>query len=192
MREHAKAVREAGHGVVVLHLAGPGTDLDGGFWAIHEELDPSLSEGIEAHHVIHRRLRVRGASYPLYLSSAFAAYRRLRARGFRPDLVHAHVYGAAVPGALLAGRSRVPLVITEHFSGVAQRSLGCVEARKARYAYDRAARILPVSRFLRDAIKSYGADRPFEVGPKRGRHVGLLSAGQEAGPGGETAIALRR
>jgi L-malate glycosyltransferase len=164
VREHAKAVSKAGHRVVVLHLAGPGADLDG-FWTMQEEIDPSLSEGIEAHHVIHRRLGVRGASYPLYLSSAIAAYRSLRAGGFRPDLVHAHVYGAAVPGALLAGRCRVPLVITEHFSGVAQRSLSRVEARKARYAYNRAARILPVSRFLQDAIRSYGVGGPFEVVP---------------------------
>ena len=84
-------------------------------------------------------------------------------RGFRPDVIHAHVYGAAVPAAIVAGR--VPLVVTEHYSGVAHRSLNPVEARKARYAYDRAARILPVSRFLREAIRSYGVDRPFEVVP---------------------------
>jgi glycosyltransferase involved in cell wall biosynthesis len=56
-------------------------------------------------------------------------------------------------------------VITEHFSGVAQRSLSRIEARKARFAYNRAARILPVSRFLQDTIRSYGIDRPFEVVP---------------------------
>jgi L-malate glycosyltransferase len=165
VREHAKAVRDGGHQVVVLHLAGPSGELDESLWAMQEERDPSLSEGIEAHHVSHRHFGVRGASYPLYLVSALAAYRRLRSRGFRPDLVHAHVYGAAVPGALLACRSRIPLVVTEHFSGVAQRSLGRVEARKARYAYARAARILPVSQFLRDAIRSYGVERPFEVVP---------------------------
>jgi glycosyltransferase involved in cell wall biosynthesis len=130
-----------------------------------EEPDPSLSEGIEAHHVVHRRIGVRGASYPLYLWSAAAAYRRLRDAGFRPDVIHAHVYGAGVPAALIASRSGIPLVITEHSSGVAQRSLSRIEARKARYAYRRAARILPVSRFLREAIRGYGIDRPFEVVP---------------------------
>jgi glycosyltransferase involved in cell wall biosynthesis len=165
VREHAKAVREAGHRVVVLHLAGPRPKLAGGLWTMEEELDPALSEGVEAHHVFHRRSRVPGVSYALYLQSALGAYRRVLADGFRPDVIHAHVYGAAVPAALVAGRSRTPLVITEHFSGVAQRSLSRVESRKARYAYNRAARILPVSRFLQDAIRSYGVDRPFEVVP---------------------------
>jgi len=165
VREHAKAVREAGHRVVVLHLAGPSTELDGSLWAMREELDPSLSEGIEAHHVYHRQVGVRGASYPLYLWSAVAAYRRVRDRGFRPDVLHAHVYGAGVPAGLIASRTESPLVVTEHFSGVAQRSLGRVEARKARYAYTRADRILPVSRFLEEAIRSYGVDRPFDVVP---------------------------
>lgn len=132
---------------------------------MQEELDPSLSEGIEAHHVTHRKAAVRGAAYPLYLWSAVAAYRRVHGSGFQPDVIHAHVYGAAVPAAIVASRTGIPLVITEHFSGVAQRSLSRLEARRARYAYKRAARILPVSRFLLNTIRSYGIDRPFEVVP---------------------------
>lgn len=165
VREHAKAVRVAGHRVVVLHLAGPRSDTGSGAGTMEEELDRSLSEGIEAYHVFHRRVGVRGASYPLYVSSAIRAYRRLRTKGFRPDVIHAHVYGAGVPAALIAARSRRPLVVTEHFSGVALRSLGRVEARKARYAYNRAARVLPVSCFLEQAIRSYGVDAQFEVVP---------------------------
>jgi glycosyltransferase involved in cell wall biosynthesis len=130
-----------------------------------EEFDLSVSEGIETYHVSHLKVPVRGGSYPLYLWSAVAAYRRLRNCGFRPDVIHAHVYGAGVPAGLIAGRSRIPLVLTEHFSGVALRSLGRVEEWKARYAYNRAAQILPVSRFLRDAMQSYGIDRPFEIVP---------------------------
>src|SRR5215472_14493103 len=88
VREHAKAVSAAGHRVVVLHLAGPSPTPGGGLWIVEEELDPSLSDGVEAYHVHHRRFRVRGASYPLYLLSAIAAYRRLGKKGFRPDIIH--------------------------------------------------------------------------------------------------------
>jgi glycosyltransferase involved in cell wall biosynthesis len=165
VREHAKAAREAGHRVVVLRLAGSRPDLAGTLWTMEEELDPSLSEGIEAHHVFHRRSRVPGASYGLYLWSAIGAYRRLRANGFRPDVIHAHVYGAGVPAAVIGARSGVPVVLTEHFSGVAQRSLSRVEGRKARYAYNHAARVLPVSRFLEEAVRSYGVDASFEIVP---------------------------
>jgi glycosyltransferase involved in cell wall biosynthesis len=132
---------------------------------MEEERDPSLTEGIAAYHVFHRDLHLRGASYPLYLWSAVAACRRLRAVGFPPELIHAHVYAAAVPGAMVATRAGIPLVLTEHFSGVALRSLSRVEARKARYACEHAARVLPVSRYLQEAIKGYGIDVPFEVVP---------------------------
>jgi glycosyltransferase involved in cell wall biosynthesis len=165
VREHAKAARDAGHRVVVVHLAGPRPDLAGTLWTMEEESDPSLSEGIEAHHVFHRRSRLPGASYGLYLWSANGAYRRLRASGFRPDVIHAHVYGAGVPAAAIGARSGIPVVLTEHFSGVAQHSLSRVEARKARYAYSHAARVLPVSSFLEEAIRSYGVDARFEVVP---------------------------
>jgi glycosyltransferase involved in cell wall biosynthesis len=165
VREHAKAACEAGHRVVVLHLAGSRPDLAGTRWTMEEELDPSLSEGIEAHHVFHRRSRVPGASYGLYLWSAIGAYRRLRANGFRPDLIHAHVYGAGVPAAAIGARSGVPVVLTEQFTGFPRRSLSRREVRKARFAYKRAARALPVSRHLQEAIRSYGIDAPSEVVP---------------------------
>jgi glycosyltransferase involved in cell wall biosynthesis len=165
VREHAKAVRAAGHRVVVLHLAGPRADRVGGLWTMEEEVDPSLSEGIEAYHVFHRGFPVRGTSYGLYLRSGIGAYRRLREKGFTPDVIHAHVYGAGVPAAFVAGRSRVPLVITEQFTGFPRRTLSRTEARKARYAYGRAARALPVSRHLQQAIESYGIRGPFEVVP---------------------------
>ena len=48
VREHAKAARVAGHSVVVLHLAGPNPEHDGGLWTMQEELDSSLSEGIDS------------------------------------------------------------------------------------------------------------------------------------------------
>lgn len=165
MREHAKAVRAAGHDVVVLHLAGPHPELDGGLWAMEAEVDPSLSEGIETYHVSHRSFRRRGTSYGFYLWSAIGAYRRLRNEGFRPDVIHAHVYVAGVPAALVATGSGIPLVLTEHTTGFPRRMLSTIEVWKARYAYHRAARTLPVSRDLRDAIRSYGIDARFEVVP---------------------------
>jgi glycosyltransferase involved in cell wall biosynthesis len=165
VREHAKAVRSAGHEVVVLHLAGPHLKRDRRLWAMEEERDPALSEGIDTYHVFHRSFGLRGASYAPYLQSAIGAYRRLRDGGFRPDLIHAHIYTAGVPAAGIGTRSGIPVVLTEHFSGFPRRTLNLVEVRKARYAYKRVARALPVSRHLMQAIASYGIDRPFEIVP---------------------------
>lgn len=165
MREHAKAVRDLGHRVVVLHLAGPRADRGGGLWSMEEELDPALSEGIETQHVFLHRSRLRGASYGLYLSSAIRAYRRLRAGGFRPDVIHAHIYTAGVPAAMVGTRSGIPVVLTEQFSGFPRHTLSRVDVRKARYAFGRASCALPVSHHLLEAIRSYGIDVPFEVVP---------------------------
>jgi glycosyltransferase involved in cell wall biosynthesis len=132
---------------------------------MEEERDPSLSEGIEAYHVFHRSFRLRGTSWALYLWSAIGAYCRLRDGGFRPDLIHAHIYSAGVPAVAIGTRSGVPVVLTEQFSGFPRRALSRVEVRKARYAYKRVARALPVSRHLMEAIESYGIDAPFEIVP---------------------------
>jgi glycosyltransferase involved in cell wall biosynthesis len=165
VREHAKAVREADHRVVVLHLAGAVAEAGGPLWTMKAELNPYLSEGIEAYHVFHRRLPIRGTAYGLYLASAIGAYRRLRETGFHPDVIHAHVYGAGVPAAAIGTRNTIPVVLTEHFSGFPLRTLSRVEVRKARYAYKRVDRALPVSRYLQEAIRSYEIDVPFEVVP---------------------------
>jgi len=155
---------------------------------MQEELDPALLQGIEAHQVIHRRVSARGASYPLYLWSAVSAYRRMRDMGFRPDVMHAHVYGAGVPAALVARRGRIPLVLTEHFSGVAERSLGRIEARKALFAYNSAARILPVSHFMGEAIRSYGVERPLEVVPNVVDRSVFFPAPGKTEPGAERRL----
>jgi len=165
VREHAKAVRDAGHQVVVLHLAGARAGRDGGMWGWEEELDFALSEGIETYHVFHRPSRARTASYGLYLWSAIRAYRRLRLRGFRPDVIHAHIYPAGVPAAAIGTRSGIPVVLTEQSSAFPRRSLNRLEVRKARFAYRRVACALPVSRHLLDAIRSYSIEEPFEVVP---------------------------
>lgn len=151
--------------MVVLHLAGRHPQASRGLWAMEEELDPALTEGIEAYHVFSGGPRLRRVSYVAYLWSAIGAYRRVRANGFRPDIVHAHVYSAGVPAAIFATRSGISFVLTEHSSGVAQRSLNRLEARKAHYAYTRAARVLPVSRFLEDSIRNYASAAAFEIVP---------------------------
>ncbi|MGA9762551.1 MAG: glycosyltransferase [Gaiellaceae bacterium] len=164
VREHAKAVRAAGNEVVVLHLARASKECRG-LWKMEQELDPELSEGIPAYHVYHRSLPLRGMSYPLYLHSASRAFRRLGSGGFAPDVIHAHIYDAGVPAVLIGRRAGIPVVVTEQFSGFPQRTLGRAGAIKARFAFRRAARALPVSMYLQRAIAAYGIDACFELVP---------------------------
>lgn len=164
VREHAKAVRTAGNEVVVLHTARASKECRG-LWKLEEELDPSLNEGIPAYHVYHRSLPPRGASYPLYLWSAIKAFRRLRAEGFEPDVIHAHIYDAGVPAAMIGKRFGYPVVITEQYSGFPQRQLNKASVWKARYAFGHAGCALPVSDYLQNAISAYGIHPRFEIVP---------------------------
>lgn len=164
VREHARAVAAAGNEVVVLHLARASKECRG-LWKMEEELDPELREGIPAYHVYHRLLRLRGASYPLYLYSAIKAFRRLRANGFEPDVIHAHIYDAGVPAVMIGKRNGIPVVATEQFTGFPRRTLSRAAVRKARYAYRNADRVLPVSMHLQRAIEAYGIEAKFEIVP---------------------------
>jgi glycosyltransferase involved in cell wall biosynthesis len=164
VREHAKAVAAAGNEVVVLHAARSSKECRG-LWMMEEELDPELNEGIPAYHVHHHSSRVRGTSYPLYLWSVLKAFRRLRAEGFKPDVIHAHVYDAGVPAVMIGKRNGIPVVVTEQFTGFPRRTLNRAAVLKARYAYRNADRALPVSMHLQRAIAAYGIEAKFEIVP---------------------------
>jgi glycosyltransferase involved in cell wall biosynthesis len=164
VREYAKAVRAGGNEVFVLHVAGV-SSKSGGLWQFAEEVDPELTEGIPTFRVSHRSIPIRGMTYPIYVWSAVRAYRRLCALGFEPDVIHAHVYDAGVPAVVIGKRFGIPVVVTEHFSGFARRTLNRAAVRKARYAFENADRTLPVSTYLQRTIAAYGIEANFEVVP---------------------------
>ena len=171
VREHAKAVRAAGDEVAVLHLVGvPGGGR--GLWRMEEELDPTITEGIPAYRVYHRSVSIRHLArisywltYGLFVWSALGAARRLHGSGFRPDLIHAHVYSAGVPAVILGRLSGRPVVITEHLTDFTRHTLEPGPRKRARFAFQRAARVLPVCCALQKAISSYGIKALFQVVP---------------------------
>lgn len=101
----------------------------------------------------------------LYYWSIFAAFRRLRKGGWKPDIIHAHVYSAGVFAVLLGKRYGIPVVITEHFSGFPRGLLNGLERRKAKFAFDRASLVCPVSDNLRKHIERLGIRACFQVIP---------------------------
>jgi L-malate glycosyltransferase len=62
-----------------------------------------------------------------------------------PDVVHAHVFGAGLPAAVVAAVSRAPVVITEHSSIVALGHLSPRQRVVARRAFKYADVVCPVS-----------------------------------------------
>lgn len=163
VREHAKAV-QLYDDVAVLHLAGHEPGLKG-LGRLEEERDPALTGGLPTYRSWHRQLPAPGLSYAAYIIAAMAAARTIERRGFRPDIVHAHIYSAGLPAAAIAGWRRLPMVLTEHNSAFPRRLLSSRQLRIARKALARARVVMPVSQALQRGIEDYGIRAPFQVVP---------------------------
>jgi glycosyltransferase involved in cell wall biosynthesis len=163
VREHARAVLLFDD-VVVLHCMGKDI-VRRKTLRIEQEADPELALGIPTYHMWHRRALVPGGSSLTYVRDVMAAFRGIVSGGFRPDLIHAHIYEAGVPAVWLSRRERIPTVITEHSSDFPRRRLPPWQIWKARLAFRRADRVLPVSRMLQRAIQGHGIQGRFEVVP---------------------------
>ena len=99
-------------------------------------------------------------SYVSNIWAAVLAYRRLRHRGFEPDVIHAHFFLAGIPAVVLGRLFRKPVVVTEQWSVFLPddpMTLSPAMQRAARFAYERAAVVMPVSTALRDGIRAIGA-----------------------------------
>jgi len=159
VREHAKAV-SLYDDVVVLYCRRASTPIKGLY-----ELSEAVEEGIRTIRVRYRRSPIPKTTYFIYLWSVIDAFRRLVREGFKPDVIHAHVFTAGVPAILLAKLLPTPVVITEQWSGFPRRLLSALDILLARFAMHRADMVLPVSESLEEHIKFYGINAQFHVVP---------------------------
>lgn len=97
--------------------------------------------------------------------SLFVGFHKLVKEGWKPDIIHAHVFTAGVPAVILGKLYRIPVVITEHACDFPLRILSSLRRIKARFAFNRAVAILPVSDNLGEAIKAYDVKTSFKVIP---------------------------
>jgi glycosyltransferase involved in cell wall biosynthesis len=156
VREHARAASRSAE-IAVAHI-----DRSDGARGIHVEY------GTDAEF---RSVRVRypaspaPVSYASNLAAAAAAYRRLR---FEPDVIHAHFFLAGAPAVVLGRLLRKPVVVTEQWSVFLDddpMTLSAAMRRVARFTYDRADVVLPVSSALRDGIRAIGTRADLRVVP---------------------------
>ena len=162
-REHAKSVL-LHDDVVVLHCVGPEAKLNE-LWRVEVENDDELLEGVPTWRMRYRHSPIPKATYFVYLWSIFQVFKHIVREGFRPDIIHVHVYDAGAPAVFVARLNRIPVVVAEHFSSFSQTVLGPVDLAKAWLAFRWADRVLPVSHALQDAIERYGFRARFEVIP---------------------------
>jgi glycosyltransferase involved in cell wall biosynthesis len=100
--------------------------------------------------------------------AGLAGYRAVRRAGFVPDLLHAHFFLSALPGALIAKATRTPLVETEQwtiFLPEDPATLTVPLRLGARVALSAACLVMPVSRSLEHAMAAAGVRGPFRVVP---------------------------
>jgi glycosyltransferase involved in cell wall biosynthesis len=163
VREHAKAV-QLYDDVLVLHCVGSDLTLKK-LWRTEQETDESLGEGILTYRVWYRPSPIPRTSYVMYFWSVYQAFRHIVRLGFRPDIIHVHIYDAGGPAVLIGKLHRIPVVISEHFSSFPRRVLGHLDIAKAWLAFRWANRVLPVSYALQKAIEYYGIHAHFHVIP---------------------------
>ena len=165
VREHAKAV-QLYNDVVVLHCCIEYPQKKR-LWHIEEEKDISVTENITTYRVWYRSLPLpRGrarVSYPICIYSVYRAFFWLVEHGIRPDVIHAHFFRAGVPACYIGRVFGLPVVITEHSSAFPQKLLGWDGILEARFAFQRANMVLPVSKALQQSIEGYGIEAHFTV-----------------------------
>jgi len=162
-REHAKAVKLYDD-VRVLHCAGSDLSLKR-LWRTEEESNEGLRDGIPTRRVWYRPLPIARLSYLVYLWSIFRTFQQIVKEGFRPDVIHVHVYDAAGPAILIGKLNHIPVVVTEQFSSFPRGLLGRLDLLKAWFAFRWANMVLPVSQALQKAIENYGLQAHFQVIP---------------------------
>lgn len=158
-REHARALATRHDVVVLASLATPHPR----FAAFR--LDDAVEDGIRTIRVRYRRPFLRPAAMAFQTLGMLAALRRLRRDGWRPDVVHAHVFEAAPPALALARLSRAPLAITEHYTGFQRGLVTGYDRVLAKLCFERADLVAPVSEELAGHLRELSPRATFEVVP---------------------------
>jgi len=157
VREHAKAVSQYAE-VTVLH-SRPSIKPPKSLYQISDEIEDNL----RVVRVYYRQFRI--PSLVLYSCGVIIGIRHLRKQGFRPHLIHAHFFFAGLPSVLLGRLFRLPVIITEHWSGFPLGFLRTRGAIIAKFVMSRAQWVCPVSENLKEHIESYGIKARFKVIP---------------------------
>lgn len=159
VREHVKATALY-HDVVVLYSEG----VDRSIRQLYQ-VEETYEEGIRTLRLRYRKSPIRKTTYLIYLWAMFRAFRSLVSDGFRPDVIHAHVYSAGFPAVLIGRCYGIPVIVTEHYTGFPRGLIRGAELFKARFAFEHAAVVCPVSEDLKTHIERLGIKARFQVIP---------------------------
>lgn len=151
VKEHAKAIHSSGVEIVVMAML-----VERSTSMFRVEVQDLRDEFNIRTIQITISSRYRDLIYhliPLQRQIAFKYYKKLIAKTFSPDIVHSNVvFPAGMIGDFIAKKTGKPHIITEHWSkidGILQKPYLSGLTRKA---FKHAAKVLPVSEFLKENI----------------------------------------
>jgi glycosyltransferase involved in cell wall biosynthesis len=113
----------------------------------------------------YRRPALRPAAMATQLIGMRAALRGMERSGWRPDLIHAHVFEAGFPAVLLGRRLRCPVVVSEHFTAFQRGLVRGADRRVAAYCFRHADLVCPVSEDLRRQLETIEPRGRYRVVP---------------------------
>lgn len=132
------------------------------FYRISDELE----DGIRTIRISLGYSNIKIISFIVRLIALSRILRRLIKSGWKPDIIDAHPYSAAVPAIIVKKFFKIPVVITEHSGIFELHRLSFIEKLMASFAMKRASIILPVSNDLKKSIQEfYGIKNRFQVVP---------------------------
>jgi Glycosyltransferase len=151
IKKHAVAAKESGNEVAVLAIV---IHRSKRLWK--KSVEDSCDENGVRTILVEIETRFRDIIYhliPLQYRIVKKIFNRDISKSFFPDLIHSNVvFPAGIIGDKLARALHVPNVVTEHWTQVRKFFMKPLLSRMGANAYANAARILPVSQFLKQEI----------------------------------------
>lgn len=150
IKEHIKA-SALYHDVVVI-VAPTYKNKIRGFY----QIDKNEEDGIQTIRIFYKNLPILRHSLLIRLYTLYKAYREVLAKGFLPDIVHAHEYSAGLLAIFLKKLYGVPVIVSEHSSEFPLGLVKRLKRLKAKFVFEHADIVCPVSENLRRAIERLG------------------------------------
>jgi glycosyltransferase involved in cell wall biosynthesis len=129
------------------------------------QIEDNIEDGKRTLRICYKKSPIPKTSYFIYLWAMFQAFGKLSRKGFMPDVIHAHMYLAGVPAVLLGMKYGIPVVVTEQSSEFSFERIRGFSKLKAKFAFEKASLVCPVSESLKKHIKAYDIRAQFCVVP---------------------------
>lgn len=129
------------------------------------EFETINDNGVEVNFIKFRQHPSFKLNFLVFSFFAFLRFLKNYIYGFRPQLVHSHVYIATIVATNIAKLFRIPVVATEHFSRISLDKLMTLEKKFAVSAFNKCKVVCSVSNKLKRDLIKLGVKTRIEVVP---------------------------